>query len=195
MTIDLNDADPQRGFDLIPTGTIVSVQWTIRPGGAGEDGWLKRSSDGGCEMLDSEFTIIDGEHARRKVWQSLILNGSTEGHATAAEISRTFLRAAVESVRNIKPDDVSPEAYERRKVDYSDLNGLCFTARVYVEKSKDPAYPDKNKLDPIPPGRKEWQQVAQLPPPPTQGNGGMAATPPASVTGKPAQPITRPEWA
>ena len=35
---DFNDAGEQNSFDVIPDGTIVTVQLTIRPGGAGKDG-------------------------------------------------------------------------------------------------------------------------------------------------------------
>ena len=56
----LSEAPPQRDFDLIPDGTIATVQLTIRPGGAGEGGLLKRSANGDCEMLDCEFIVVDG---------------------------------------------------------------------------------------------------------------------------------------
>jgi hypothetical protein len=45
----------------------------IRPGGAGEDGLLKRSKDGSCEMLDPELTVVDGPYAHRKFWQNFVL--------------------------------------------------------------------------------------------------------------------------
>ena len=87
MSIDFNTAPEQRAFDLIPADTICAVKMTIRPGGHGEDKMLKRSRDGGCEMLDCEFSVIDGQYAGRKFWESLILNGTTSGHAKAADIS------------------------------------------------------------------------------------------------------------
>ena len=62
----------------------------IRMGGAGEDGWLKRSANGGSEGLDCEFTVVDGEYAKRKIWQFMILSGTTDGHAKAAEITPRF---------------------------------------------------------------------------------------------------------
>lgn len=192
MTLDLNDADPLRSFDLIPIGTIVTAQMTIRPGGAGEDGWLKHSADGGCEGLDLEFTVVDGEYAKKKFWQFAILTGSTTGHATAAEITRSFLRGVLESARGVKANDVSPAAYAKRKAEVADFNGLRFIGRIYVEKSKDPNYPDKNKIEPLPADHKAWKSIEQLPPSP-QGSPG--ATGAAAGAAQPAQAITRPEWA
>jgi len=66
---DFNDAGPQKNFDVIPANTTVSLQMTIRPGGAGDGGWLKRSADGGSEGLDCEFVVTDGPFAKRKLWQ------------------------------------------------------------------------------------------------------------------------------
>ena len=73
MTLNLNDAGPQRSFD--PANTIATVQMLIRPGGCGEGGWLKRFGDGSAEGLDCEFTVVDSEYAKRKVWQTMILSG------------------------------------------------------------------------------------------------------------------------
>ena len=111
MSYDFNDAEPQRaGFsgDLIPDGTVVLVAMTVRPGGQDDGGWLKASKDGGALMLDAEFTIDGGDYDRRKLWGNYVIKGSTEGHDKAAGISRSFLRAALESSRNIMPSDASP---------------------------------------------------------------------------------------
>lgn len=43
---DFNDAGEQRSFDIIPAGTIVQLSMAVRPGGAGPDGWPKKSKDG-----------------------------------------------------------------------------------------------------------------------------------------------------
>ena len=58
---------------------------TVRAGGAGEGGWLKRSADGGSEALDCEFVVVDTEYAKRKIWMLLTLNGTTDGHAEAGK--------------------------------------------------------------------------------------------------------------
>ena len=113
---DFNDAGPQKSFDVIPANTTVSLQMTVRPGGAGDGGWLRRSADGASEGLDCEFVVVDGEFAKRKLWQLFTLHGTTPGHAEAGEISRNTLRAILESARGIKPDDKSEAAAAARKV-------------------------------------------------------------------------------
>src|SRR4051794_34123847 len=103
MAYDYSAAPEQRGTDLIPDGTVATVQLTIRAGGAGEGGLLKRSKDGGCEMLDAELAVVDGPQVKRKLWERMIIAGTTSGHEKAAEISRAKLRAIIESARGIKP--------------------------------------------------------------------------------------------
>ena len=193
MSLDLNSASPQRSFDLIPAGTIAAVQMIIRAGGAGEDDWLKRSADGGSEGLDCEFTVLDTDWARRKIWQYMILNGTTEGHAKAAEISRTLLRGIVESAFSIRPDDTSEAAQQKRKVDLAGFNNLRFIARISIERSKDPAYDDKNKVSAVTPDMKAWKAVEQLPVSTQTGLPGVAGV--TAAPGKPAQAIARPAWA
>ena len=99
---DYNTADGQRDLDVIPNGTIAVLQLNIRPGDAGEDGILRRSRDGGCEMLDCEFVVVEGPHAKRKFFSNMVLSGTTDGHAQAADIARARLRAILESARGIK---------------------------------------------------------------------------------------------
>ena len=126
---DYSEAHQQREIDLIPDNTTATLQMTVRPGGAGEDGMLKRSQDGGCEMLEAEFTVVDGEFSRRKLWERLVLAGTTDGHAKAAEISRGKLRAILKSARGVKPDDASQQARAARKANLADFNGMRFIAR------------------------------------------------------------------
>ena len=135
MPYDYSSAPPPLDFaELIPAGTLASVLMRIRPGGAGEDGMLKRSKEGDCEMLDCEFVLIDGPYARRKFWGNLVLEGTTAGHAQAAEISRGVLRGILESARNIRPDDLSDQARARRMASLKDFDNISFVARIGVEK-------------------------------------------------------------
>jgi hypothetical protein len=144
MQQDFNNAPPLRSFERIPP-TTCTVRLDIRPGGTGEDGLLKRSKDGQSEALDCEFTILDGPYINRKIWQLVLMRGTSDGHAKASEISRAFLRGVLESARGIRPDDMSEGAQEKRRAGLRDLHGLRFTARILVEKSKDPQFDDKNK--------------------------------------------------
>ena len=165
---DYSEAHQQREIDLIPRNTIATLQMTVRPGGAGEDGMLKRSQDGGCEMLEAEFTVVDGEFSRRKLWERLVLAGTTDGHAKAAEISRGKLRAILESARGVKPDDASEQARAARKANLADFNGMRFIARIGIEKGKprandDGEYPDRNVLlTVVTPDRKDWHAIEQV---------------------------------
>jgi hypothetical protein len=201
--LNFNDAGEQRSFDVIPAGTIVTLQMTIRPGGAGDDGWLKRAADGNSEALDCEFTVVDpAEFAKRKVWALLTLAGTTSGHAEAARISRGLLCAILESARGIRPDDKSEAAQAARDAgDWNTFQNLRFVARLGVRPAQ-AQYPAKNIiLEAITPDRKAWTQPVQLPPDPTApkqpaGNGAAGpTTAPAGAAATSNASISRPKWA
>jgi hypothetical protein len=182
---DFNTAGEQR--DVIPANTICTLQLTIRRGGAGDDHWLTRSSDGASEGLDCEFTIVDGEFAKRKLWQRLTVQGTTPGHAEASEISRNTLRAILESARGIRPDDKSEAAQAQRKVSgWADFDGLRFICRLGVRPPRG-GYPAKNTiLGVITPERQAWKQVEQI-----QTETSNKAT----TSATPTSAIARPQWA
>jgi hypothetical protein len=188
---DFNDAPKQRGLDLIPAGTVVCVQMTIRPGGHGPEGLFKLSGTG-AEMLDTELTVVTpGQFERRKMWQNIIVAGPSKGHAEAAEISRGMIRAMLESARNIKPDDASPEATKARSAEYSDLQDLRFVIKVGIERDKTGQYDDKNRiLAIVTPESKQYTKPEQIPQ--QQKLPGIvqpAAAKPASAPAKIARPV------
>jgi len=197
--MDFNDATgKQRSFDLIPQGTVVTLQIKVRPGNAGEGGWLKRSKDGNSEALDLELTVIGGPYDKRKVWDLLTLEGTTSGHAQAIEISRAKLCAIIECARGIRPNDTSETARQARHLNsYGDFDGLRFIAKIGVEKGAAKpngggAFPDKNRiLEIITPGRKEWQKVDQPPPQATAVPGALVTPPPSTNSG---ETVRRPDW-
>jgi hypothetical protein len=163
MAIDFNNAEPQREGGLIPENTIAVCHMTIRPGGAGDGGWLKRSKDGSSLAIDAEFTIVEGPFAKRKFWKLYTVQGATEGHAKAAEISTSQLRAILESARGIRPDDESEAAQQGRRLNaWGDLDGIRFIGKVGIEKGKD-GYKDKNTLwAAVTPDKKDWVKVDQV---------------------------------
>ncbi len=189
---DYSDAPSQREFDLIPHGTIAQLQMTIQPGNAGEEGMLTRSKDGLSEMLVVECIVVSGEYARRKLWERFVLGGTNDGHAKAAEISRSRLRAILESARGIKPDDVTPQARAARTVKIGEFNGIRFIAKIGIEKGgargDGTNYPDRNTLlQIITPDRKDWRQIDQVAVQPPQPPSAPVASAPAA--------IAKPAWA
>ena len=126
---DYTNAPPPQ-FDLVPHGTIATVVLHIRAGGVGEDGMLKRSKDGGCEMLDCEITLTDTVYKGRKLWENLILDGTTDGHAKSIGINRGTLKAILDSALGLKPDDVSPQARAARTVSLKQFEGMTFIAKI-----------------------------------------------------------------
>lgn len=163
MVYDFNGAEAQRENSLIPDGTIAVVHLTLRPGNAGEGGWLKRSKTGDSQALDCEFTVVDGQYSKRKFWSLFTVEGTTDGHAKAAEISASRLRGILESARGIRPDDESEAAKNSRRVNsWGDFDGLRFIAKIGIEKGKD-GYKDKNTLAAvITPDKKDWMKVDQV---------------------------------
>jgi hypothetical protein len=123
--------------------------------------------------------VVDGEFAKRKLWQLFTLHGTTPGHAEAGEISRNTLRAILESARGIRPDDKSEAAAAARKVaSWDEFDQIRFVARLGVRPPKD-GYAAKNTiLEIITPERKAWVKPEQIAKP---------AAPPANA-------ITRPQW-
>lgn len=163
MVYDFNGAETQREGSLIPEDTIAAVHLTVRPGNAGEGGWLKRSKASDSQALDCEFTVVDGPFAKRKFWSLFTVEGTTEGHAKAGEISASRLRGILESARGIRPDDESEGAKTARRVgSWGDFDGLRFVAKIGIEKGKD-GYKDKNSLAAvITPDKKDWTKVEQV---------------------------------
>ena len=185
---DFNDAKTQRSRDLIPPDTIATLHLSIRPGDCGEGKWLKKSKDGTSEGLDCEFTLVDGEHAKRKFWARFTVSGETDGQKQAADISSQTLRAILECARGIKPDDMSENAKVARQVaGWGDFDGLRFIGRIGVEAARN-GYAAKNTLlEVITPERKNWRPVEQVAAQPN-GAGRHAAAAPAAD-------IVRPTWA
>lgn len=196
---DFNSSEPPRAMgELIPNGTKAMFVLTLRPGGVGEDGWLKNTNAGDAAMLDMEFTIDGGPFAKRKIWSSGLIEGNgTSGHDTAVSITRSTVRGILESARNIKPGDESPAAMQGRQINgWGDLDGLRFPGVIGIEKGglkdknepKGERYADKNTLSvPIAADDKDY-----VDPGPQQNR---APTPGGNSAAKAAAPVAKPAWA
>ena len=155
MAIDTNTAEKQKGFDLIPNGTIAPVVLNLRG--------LKDTRNGDGTMLDCEYTVSGGDFSTRKIWElSMIKGNGSEGHSTAVDITMSRLRAFLESAFNVESEDESEEAKAARIIeDWTDIDGLEVLAKIGIEKSKDSQYPDKNRIVAfVGPGSKDYEEFA-----------------------------------
>lgn len=204
---DFNDADQQQGFDLIPKGTIVPVRMTIKPGGFDDPaqgwtgGYATESFETGSVYLAAEFVVTGGVHAKRKMWSNIGLY-SRKG-PTWGQMGRSFIRAALNSARNVHPNDNSPAATAARRIQgFHELDGLEFLARVDIE--KDAKGGDRNVVKiAVEPDHPEYaRHMGVAPKPQSGGTSGApaAASTPSYAAATPATqsrpPMTgKPAWA
>lgn len=138
---DFNSAAEPTVHDLIPKGTLVRVRMTIQPGGFDDasqgwsGGYATCSDQTGSVYLNCEFVVTEGPYARRKMW-SLIGLYSPKGPEWA-NMGRTFIKAILNSARNVHPGDTSPAAQNARRISgFAELDGIEFLGRVDWEKDQ-----------------------------------------------------------
>ncbi|MBB4267708.1 hypothetical protein [Roseospira visakhapatnamensis] len=171
--LDLNDAGPQMApaSDLIPDGTFAKVKLTLRPGGVDgptpdDRGLLKPSQNSDVKMLDCEFTVVGGRFDRRKFWQLLTVAGGkadANGQSIGWNITKSTIRAMVESALGINPKDDGAEAKQKRTLpSLKALDGIAFYAWIMVEPASSAQYKDQNKLaNVVVPGDPEYDPLTR----------------------------------
>jgi hypothetical protein len=204
--MDFNGAPSQRDIGaLIPDGTFVKLEAHIRKGKytiAGfppADNDLFKEADSGSIMLDWEFVVLYGPHAKQHLWEMSTFIPAKQD-SKAADITKGFLRAVLESARGIHPSDESPQAKAGRSTDaISEFEGMRFAARIKVEVGGDNGrggtFPDKNKIAIVVlPGQPEYeaimagQEVAPKP------SGIVARAPRGAATGNVSGSEQKPKW-
>ena len=118
-------------------------------------------------------------------------------------MGRSFIRAVLNSARNVHPQDNSPQAAAARRIQgFHELDGIEFLARVDVE--KDAKGLDRNVVKlAVEPDHPEYAKLMGVPPKAKTGGGTSGApaqaAPPYAATATPAQqraPVTgKPAWA
>jgi hypothetical protein len=143
---DFNDA--RQNVNLIPKGTIARVRLTIRPGGFSDPaqgwtgGYAKRGASGAV-YLDVEYTVLEGQYAKRKIW-SMIGLYSPKG-PDWGNMGRGFMRGVLNSSRGLSDKDNSPQAQNARRIaSFADIDGIEFVARIDV--GTDSNGQDKNDI-------------------------------------------------
>jgi hypothetical protein len=140
--MDFNGADAQdAAFDLIPAGTIAKICLTLRPGGAGPEGWLTKSKTSSALYLNTEAVILDGLYTRRRIYTRIGFKGKSvneRGEDTYANRGRAMIRGILESARGIKASDPSDAAKAARKIrSLGELSGVDLVVKIGIEKDKD----------------------------------------------------------
>ncbi|MCB1339431.1 MAG: hypothetical protein KDK10_18905 [Maritimibacter sp.] len=142
--MDFNGADTQdAAFDLIPANTLVRVTLTVRPGGAGPEGWLTQSKTSPAQYLNTEAIVMEGPYARRRIFTRIGFRGKNAGgpgEDSYGNRGRALIRGILESSRGVRSDDQSEPARAARMIrSLGELSGLEFVARIGIERDKDKA--------------------------------------------------------
>lgn len=173
--MDFNGADTQdAAFDLIPANTLVRVTLTIRPGGAGPEGWLTQSKTSPALYLNTEAIIMEGPFARRRIYTRIGFRGKNAGSGddTYGNRGRALIRGILESARGIRAEDQSDMARSARMIrSLGELSGLEFVARIGIERDKDrPDEPGRNVIKAaIGPAHGDYERVMGRMPQPNPG--------------------------
>jgi hypothetical protein len=190
------DDSQNREFTLIPNGTVCRAVIVVKQGDTevpefGSGPWFKKSMSSAAKWMELEFTIIGGEHDRRKFWDRIFVDGDKMGQSgipQAKEIGLRTLKSIVESARNIDPADMSPEAQQNRNISgVFDLNTMEICAKIGIKKGTN-GYSDSNRLiAALTPNSREFIPSGQAPimqtPAAAQSMQQVAATTPPQASG------------
>ena len=189
---DFNSAEEQKNFDPIPSGTLVKVRMTIKPGGHDDQsqgwtgGYATRNVTSGAVYLNCEFTVLEGEFAKRKIW-NLIGLYSSKG-PEYGNMGRSFIKGILNSARNLNPKDNTPQAQNARRINgLGDLDSIVFVGRISV--GKDQYRNPKNEITlAVTPEHKDYAAIMGANP-----NAAPGANQASAAAG--AAPNSRPSWA
>jgi hypothetical protein len=93
LNFDASQVDPSVGYEALPAGKYL-VEIT--------DSEMKATKAGTGEMLQLEFTVIDGEFRNRKIWDRLCLR---HPNPEAVKIAQANLSAICHAVDVLRPGD------------------------------------------------------------------------------------------
>jgi hypothetical protein len=141
--MNFNDAEQQTEFGLIPANTIAKARFVLKPGNDFSDPYLTRSKNGDSTYLDCEFIILEGQYAKRKIFDKIGISGSD----TWVNMGKARIRAMLESAKNVNPKDMSDAAMAARQINsFEELNGLEVIVKIGIESDRSGVYQDKNRV-------------------------------------------------
>lgn len=138
--LDFNSAGPQKTpgtREVIPPKSVVMCKVEVqqpRPGFEHpDDSYLSIKKETGNGSLNLKYEVVAGKFKGSIFYGNHVVSGAE----TATAISMSYFRAMVEAGRGIKPDDVTPQACEARKIaSWFDLENLVFPLQVGIKRIK-----------------------------------------------------------
>jgi hypothetical protein len=141
--MNFNDAEQQKEYGLIPANTIAKAKLVLKAGNDFSDPFLTRSKNGESCYLDCEFIILEGQFAKRKIFDKIGIKGSD----IWINMGKARIRAILESAKNVNPKDMSEAALAARKItSFEELSGLDVVIKIGIESDRNGVYQDKNKI-------------------------------------------------
>ena len=141
--------EPASSYSLIPNGTIAKVRMIIKPGGYNDqaqgwsDDYATKSIISGTIYLDTEYVILEGKYAKRKIWG--IIGLYSQNGPEWANMGKAFIKSIMNSAKAISPKDNSDTAVAARNIDsFKPLDGIEFIARI--DTTKDQNGNDRNEI-------------------------------------------------
>lgn len=139
--MDFNEAEEQAEYSLIPANTIAKASLKLKYGDDTTNPYVINSRTSDATWLDCEWTILEGEHAGRKVFDKIGLSG----HEIFVKMGKTRIRAILEATKNISPKDTSPEAVKARQINsFRELDGVRVNIKIGIKTDKTGQYPPRN---------------------------------------------------
>lgn len=144
--IDFNDACSQSSFELIPANTIAKARLVLKAGNDQADPMVTNSKNGDTSYLNCEFIILEGQYAKRKIFDKIGLSGRDNW----INMGKARIRAILESAKGINPKDMSEMAVRGRQINsFDELNNLDCVIKIGIEHDKNGKYQDKNRVTSI----------------------------------------------
>ncbi|MDR0942242.1 MAG: hypothetical protein LBM19_01325, partial [Holosporales bacterium] len=105
--------------------------------------FITRSKNGDSAYLNCEFIILEGQYAKRKVFDKIGISGSD----VWVNMGKARIRAILESAKNVNPKDMSEAAMNARKINsFEELNNLDVVIKIGIESDRSGVYQDKNRV-------------------------------------------------
>jgi hypothetical protein len=146
--------------ELIPHGTLAFAIITVQS--------VKQSNNTGGTYYNVALTLIDGPYEGRKIFEKIADINDTRNNETWRGMAVKAITRIFEVAGIFKPSD--PKTYDafigRPTSDIMNfIDGKRCAVRIKIEKSKDPAYADKNNVgdwlssNPSSGGFKDYQKL------------------------------------